>query len=77
MLQQRRLAGIDLGESPAPNETTICRFRHLLERNNLGEAIFFAPSPDAAAMKPPEGLALPYCAFLRYDFSSYQRTEPL
>jgi IS5 family transposase len=30
----------DLGESPAPDETTICRFRHPLERNGLGEAIF-------------------------------------
>jgi IS5 family transposase len=36
----RRFAGVDLGQSPAPDETTICRFRHLLERNNLGEAIF-------------------------------------
>jgi IS5 family transposase len=34
----RRFAGVDLGQSPAPDETTICRFRHLLERNNLGEA---------------------------------------
>jgi hypothetical protein len=37
----------------------------------------FAPSPDAAAMKPPEGLAWPCCAFLRYDFSSYQWSVPL
>lgn len=32
--------GLDLGESPAPDETTICRFRHLLEQNQLGEALF-------------------------------------
>lgn len=36
----RRFAGLDLGEHPAPDETTICRFRHLLEQNNLGEALF-------------------------------------
>lgn len=36
----RDFVGIDLGRSPAPDETTICRFRHLLERNALGEAIF-------------------------------------
>jgi IS5 family transposase len=36
----RRFVGLDLSESPAPDETTICRFRHLLERNNLGEALF-------------------------------------
>lgn len=32
--------GLDLGETAAPDETTICRFRHLLERNDLGEALF-------------------------------------
>jgi transposase, IS5 family len=36
----RRFAGLDLSEHPAPDETTICRFRHLLEQNNLGEALF-------------------------------------
>jgi IS5 family transposase len=36
----RRFVGLDLAESPAPDETTICRFRHLLERNKLGEALF-------------------------------------
>ncbi|MDP7716809.1 MAG: IS5 family transposase [Candidatus Marinimicrobia bacterium] len=36
----QRFVGLDLGESPAPDETTICRFRHLLERNDLGEALF-------------------------------------
>jgi IS5 family transposase len=39
-LAMRRFAGLDLGQGPAPDETTICRFRHLLERNELGEAIF-------------------------------------
>jgi IS5 family transposase len=39
-LAMRRFAGLDLGQSPAPDETTTCRFRHLLERNELGEAIF-------------------------------------
>ena len=36
----RRFVGIDLGREPAPDETTICKFRHLLEANGLGEAIF-------------------------------------
>jgi IS5 family transposase len=36
----RHFVGLDLGQSPAPDETTICRFRHLLERNKLGEALF-------------------------------------
>jgi len=33
----RRFAGVDLGVAPAPDETTICRFRHLLEKHRLGE----------------------------------------
>ena len=30
----RRFVVIDLGRESAPDETTICRFRHLLERHN-------------------------------------------
>lgn len=36
----RRFVGIDLGKEPVPDETTICKFRHLLESNGLGEKIF-------------------------------------
>ena len=36
----RRFAGIDLGREPAPDETTICKFRHLMERHNLGDRLF-------------------------------------
>jgi len=32
----RRFVGVDLGMAPAPDETTICRFRHLLEKHDLG-----------------------------------------
>jgi len=32
----RPFARIDLGEKPAPDETTILKFRHLLEAHNLG-----------------------------------------
>jgi IS5 family transposase len=39
MVSMRSFAGIDLGDAPAPDETTICKFRHLLERHNLGPAI--------------------------------------
>ena len=31
----RRFAGIDLGRAPAPDETTILNFRHLLEEHEL------------------------------------------
>ncbi len=39
-MAMRRFVGIDLGQMPVPDETTVCRFRHLLERNKLGKKIF-------------------------------------
>ena len=36
----RRFVGIDLGREPAPDETTICKFRHLLEAHHLGDQLF-------------------------------------
>src|SRR5215472_856175 len=36
----RRFVGIDLGREPVPDETTVCRFRHLLEAHNLGRRLF-------------------------------------
>ena len=35
----RQFVGIDLGREPVPDETTVCKFRHLLEEHNLGEQI--------------------------------------
>ena len=35
----RQFAGIDLGSEPAPDETTVCKFRHLLEEHRLGGEI--------------------------------------
>jgi len=36
----RQFAGIDLGNEPVPDETTVCKFRHLLEQHDLGAGIF-------------------------------------
>src|SRR3989304_5271686 len=36
----RAFVGIDLGREPAPDETTVCKFRHLLEAHNLGDQLF-------------------------------------
>ena len=36
----RRFAGIELGEDTVPDETTILRFRHLLENHQLTEVLF-------------------------------------
>jgi len=38
----RNFVGIDLGVEGAPDETTICKFRHLLERNKLGKTLLRA-----------------------------------
>lgn len=35
-VSMRTFAGIDLGRESAPDETTVCKFRHLLEQNGLG-----------------------------------------
>ena len=36
----RQFVGVDLGREPVPDETTICKFRHLLEAHHLGEQLF-------------------------------------
>jgi IS5 family transposase len=40
----RRFVGIDLGQEGAPDETTVCKFRHLLEKHGLAEQLFAAVS---------------------------------
>ena len=39
-LAMRDFVGIDLGREPAPDETTVCKFRHLLEKHDLGLSLF-------------------------------------
>ena len=36
----REFVGMDLGIEPVLDETTICKFRHLMERHNLGDELF-------------------------------------
>jgi len=36
----RDFVGIDLGREPVPDQTTMCRFRHLLEVQYLGRRLF-------------------------------------
>ncbi len=38
----RGFAGIDLGRGAAPDETAVCKFRHLLEQHGLGARLFEA-----------------------------------
>jgi transposase, IS5 family len=39
-LSMREFVGVDLGREGAPDETTVCKFRHLLEQHGLGKRIF-------------------------------------
>jgi len=50
----RRFAGIELGDHRIPDETTILKFRHLLERHGLTEAIF----ADVNAQLADKGITL-------------------
>jgi IS5 family transposase len=45
----RRFAGIELLEDAAPDESTIVRFRHLLEQHRLSEQILGAAGVQASA----------------------------
>jgi len=41
-LAMRGFAGIDLGTERVPDETTVCKFRHLLEQHKLGKPLLAA-----------------------------------
>ena len=41
-LAMRSFAGVDLSEERVPDETTVCKFRHLLERGRLGKKLLVA-----------------------------------
>lgn len=50
----RRFAGVELGEDRVPDESTILRFRHLLEEHDLTRAIF----EETGALLEERGLIL-------------------
>jgi IS5 family transposase len=39
-VSMRSFMGADLGREPVPDETTVCKFRHLLEAHELGRRLF-------------------------------------
>jgi len=36
----QQFVGIDIGQESVPEETVTCKFRHLMERHNLGNELF-------------------------------------
>ena len=57
-LSMRRFVGIDLGREPVPDETTICRFRHLLEAHDFGRRMFECvhEHPEAKGLRLSSGM---------------------
>ena len=49
-LSMRSFVGIDLGREPVPDETTVCKFRHLLEAKGLGRELFEAVGVHLASL---------------------------
>ena len=47
----RNFAGIDLGVEAAPDETTVCKFRHLLEKHKLGKKLLGAVNEHLQAQR--------------------------
>jgi IS5 family transposase len=48
----RNFAAIDLGNEAAPDETTICKFRHVLENNGLSKMMLTAVNMHDSQMVP-------------------------
>ena len=46
----REFVGIDLGREAAPDETTVCKFRHLLEAHELGPQILATVNAHLATL---------------------------
>jgi IS5 family transposase len=51
-LSMRRFVGIDLGREPVPDETTMYRFRHLLEQQQLAQARSWMPPSLPRPVQP-------------------------
>src|SRR4029077_5923578 len=83
----RDFVGIDLGREPVPDETTVCRFRHLLEQHDLGRQLFdevqrhleakglkvaIGTIVDATIINAPSST----CAVTRRRFSSGCKPQP-
>ena len=53
----RKFVGIDLGREAVPDETTVCKFRHLLEKHGIAKKLFAAVQKhmQAHGMKLSQG----------------------
>jgi hypothetical protein len=70
-LSMRRFVGLDLGREPVPDETTVCKFRRLLERHDLGRRLF-----RTGASEPLELRGLKVATGATVDATSMRRVRP-
>ncbi len=55
----RRFAGVELGDDVVPDESTILRFRHLLEEHGLTKRIFDAIAGLLEQQRPVPPMQIP------------------
>jgi IS5 family transposase len=53
----RAFVGIGLGGERVPDETTVCKFRHLLEQHEFGQVLFNAAREHLRALGITSALA--------------------
>jgi len=67
----RSFVGIDPGQEPAPDETTVSKFRHLMERHDLGDALFHKVNDYLAE----NGMKVARGTIVLEGFSRYTKTN--
>ena len=79
-----RFVGIELGREPAPEETTVCKFRHLLQDHALGGELFateglmepvgWMPALKARKRPRPTRLRMHSAMMLRAEFPVHRKS---
>ena len=55
----REFVGVDLGQERVLDETTICKFRHLLEHHELGKELFRGSYTSSTTTAIPRAFPTP------------------
>jgi IS5 family transposase len=72
----QRFVGVDLGAAPAPDATTICRFRHLLEKHDLCGMMLDAVNIHLEAKGIKIATGTIHCSKTRMPLSSMRLLQP-
>ena len=75
-VSMRDFVGIDLGVERAPDESTVCKFRHLLEKHKLGKKVLGSVNePDAQRHQDHERDDCRCNNYHRTEFEKEQRRQ--